>query len=104
MLSPSGWPEVPCAACGTRVSGIQWGDLCPACRAQRLQRANRLARRISLPATLLVGLYAALRMPSLPLARIYAVIAVLVTYIVVRKVVQRVALELLPGQPKGKEN
>jgi hypothetical protein len=42
-------------------------------------------------------------MPSLPLARIYAVIAVLVTYIVVRRVVQRVALELLPTRPTSKE-
>jgi hypothetical protein len=38
----------------------------------------------------------AIRMPPYPLARIYGVIAVLVTYIVVRKVVQRVAIELLP--------
>lgn len=96
MLSPSGLPEVPCVRCGTRVAGLGWGELCPACRAERTRRANRLASRISLPATLLVGVYVALRMPSFPLARIYGVIAVLVTYIVVRKIVQRVALELLP--------
>jgi len=96
MLSPKGWGEVPCARCGTRVQDLGWGELCPACQADRVRRANRLARRISLPATLLVGLYVALRIPPLPLARIYGVIAVLVTYIVVRKVVQRVAIELLP--------
>ena len=101
MLSPSGWPEVPCAVCGTRVAGLQWGELCPACRTLRLRRANRIASRISVPATLLVGLYVAFRMPSFPLARMYGVISVLVTYIVVRKVVQKVALELLPTRPNG---
>jgi len=93
MLSPSGWAEVPCARCGTRVQGLPWGEVCPACRAERVQRASSLARRISLPATLLVGLYVLLRVPPLPLARVYGIIAVLVTYIVVRKVAYRVALE-----------
>jgi hypothetical protein len=37
-----------------------------------------------------------LRIPPLPLARFYGLLAVLVTFIVVRKVVHRVALELLP--------
>ena len=96
MLSPSGWGEVPCARCGTRVQGLGWGEICPACRSARAHRANRLASRISLPATLLVGLYVIFRMPAYPLARIYGAIAVLVTYIVVRKVVQRVAIEFLP--------
>ena len=96
MLSPSGWPpEVPCARCGARVAGLAWGDRCPDCRAARLRRANRLAGRLSLVATLLVGLYVVLRVPPLPLARVYGAIAVLVTYIVVRKIVQQVALELL---------
>lgn len=96
MLSPSGLPEVPCARCESRVAGLAWGDLCPACRSERQRRANRLARRISLPATLLVGLYVILRLPPLPIARFYGWLAVLVTYLVVRKVVQRVALEMLP--------
>ncbi len=96
MLSPSGWPEVPCVRCGTRVAGLAWGAFCPACAAERDRRARRLASRISLPATLLVGLYVVLRVPPLPLARIYGAIAVLVTWIVVRKIVHRVALELLP--------
>jgi hypothetical protein len=94
MLSPSGWAEVPCAACGTRVRGLAWGEICPDCRARRDSRATRLARRISLPATLLVGLYVIFRVPpDVPYARIYGVIAVLVTYIAVRRVVHRVALE-----------
>ena len=97
MLSPSGWPEVPCARCEERVAGLAWGARCPACTAERAGRASRLARRISLLATLLVGLYVLWRVPPIPLARIYGGIAILVTYIVVRKVVHRVALEHLPG-------
>ena len=96
MLSSSGWPEVPCARCGTRVAGLAWGARCPACEAERAGRASRLARRISLPATLLVALYVILRVPPLPLARVYGMIAVLVTFIVVRKVVRRVAMDMLP--------
>ena len=96
MLSPSGWPEVPCARCEARVAGLAWGALCPDCAADRARRASRLASRISLPATVLVGLYVLWRVPPIPLARIYGIIAVLVTYIVVRKIVHRVALELLP--------
>ncbi len=95
MLSPSGSAEVPCARCGARVAGLSWGEACLECRNRRAARASRLARRISLPATLLVALYVILRVPPLPLARIYGVIAVLVTYIVVGKVVYRVALELI---------
>jgi hypothetical protein len=96
MLSPSGLPEVPCARCEARIAGLAWGELCPACRSERQRRANRLASRISLPATLLVGLYVTLRLPPLPIARFYGILAVLVTYLVVRKVAQRVALEMLP--------
>ena len=71
--------------------------MCPACRTERARRANRLASRISLPATLLVGLYVAVNLPpSLPWTRFYGLLAVVVTYIVVRKVVQRVAIEFLP--------
>lgn len=95
MLSPSGSAEVPCVRCGTRIAGLPWGEVCAECRHQRAARASHLARRISLPATLLVALYVILRVPPLPLARVYGIVAVLVTYIVVRKVVHRVALELI---------
>jgi len=78
-----------------RGAGLTWGERCPACRAERVRRANRIASRISLPATLLVGLYAGYRMPPTPPARLYGVIVVVITYIAVRKIAQRVALELL---------
>ena len=96
MPLPGAWaPEVPCARCGTRVAGLAWGERCPACQAQRLRRANRIASRISLTATLLIGLYAGYRLPRTETARIYGMIVVVITYIAVRKIAQRVALELI---------
>jgi len=96
MPLPGAWaPEVPCARCGARVAGLSWGDRCPACLAERHRRANRIASRISLPATLLVGLYAGARLPPTQVARLYGIIVVVVTYIAVRKIAARVALELL---------
>ena len=95
MLSLGGLPEVPCAKCGERVVGVAWGDLCPGCRAERARRASRLATRISLAATLLMGLYVALTMPSDPMARVYGAVAVLATYIIVRRIASRVAMETM---------
>ena len=90
-----GLPEVPCARCGERVAGLPWGELCPACRAQRQRRASRLATRISLAATILMGLYVAFRTPPDPMARLYGAIAVLATYIIVRRIAARVAMETM---------
>ena len=95
MLSPSGLPEVPCAKCGRRLSGLPWGELCPACGAERETRASRLGHRISIAATVLMALYVALRVPADPTARMYAAIAALATYIIVRRIVTRVAMEYL---------
>lgn len=95
MLSRGGLPEVPCARCGRRVVGLGWGDLCPQCRAERSRRASRIATRISLAATLLMGLYVAFRMPPDPMARIYGAVAVLATYIIVRRIASRVAMETM---------
>ncbi|HEX5962700.1 MAG TPA: hypothetical protein VFY42_03160 [Gemmatimonadales bacterium] len=95
MLSPSGLPEVPCAKCGRRLSGLRWGDLCPDCRAQRERRASRLGHRISLAATVLMAVYVALRVPADPTARLYGAVATLATYIIVRRIATRVAMEYL---------
>ncbi len=95
MLSPSGLPEVPCANCGRRIAGLPWGELCPECLAERKRRASRLAGRISLAATLLMAVYVALRVPADPMARLYSAIAVLATYIIVRRIATRVAMEYL---------
>lgn len=96
MPSPSGLPEVPCARCERRVRGLRWGDLCPDCLAEREGRARKLARRISLAATVLMALYVAIRVSAAPMARLYGGIAVLATYIIVRRIVTRVAMEYLP--------
>ena len=90
-----GLPEVPCARCGERVAGLPWGELCPACHGRRQRRASRLATRISLAATVLMGLYVAFRMPPDPMARLYGAIAVLATYIIVRRIAARVAMETM---------
>lgn len=95
MLSQSGLPEVPCARCERRLRGLRWGDLCPECRAEREGRASRLGRRISLAAALLMAAYVAFRMPADSLARLYAGIAVLATYIIVRRIATKVAMEYL---------
>jgi hypothetical protein len=94
--SLSGLPEVPCARCQRRVPGLRWGDLCPDCLGEREGRARKLARRISLAATVLMAVYVAVRVPAAPMARLYGGIAVLATYIIVRRIVTLVAMEYLP--------
>ncbi len=97
MPLPDGFPEIPCARCGTRVHGIRWGDLCPDCLGERQARANRLAGRTGLVATVLMALYVWLAVPTNPpIGRIYGVIAILATYILVRRIVSRLAMEFLP--------
>lgn len=105
MLSRPGWPsgypgvplpEVPCPRCERRVAGLAWGDLCPDCLAERRRRASLLSQRISLPAALAVAAWALIRMPSAPMARVYAGIAILATYVIVRRIVHHVAMEYLP--------
>jgi hypothetical protein len=95
MQSLGGLPEVPCARCGRRVRGLRWGDLCPDCLAERRRRASRLASRISLAATVLMAAYVAIRVPGAPMARLYGGIAVLATYIIVRRIATLVAMEYL---------
>jgi hypothetical protein len=95
MQSLSGLPEVPCARCQRRIRGLAWGALCPDCMAERKGRASRLASRISLAATVLMAVYVAVRVPAEPMARLYGAIAVLATYIIVRRIATLVAMEYL---------
>jgi hypothetical protein len=95
MPLPSGLPEVPCVRCQRRVRGLGWGELCPDCLAERKARASRLASRISLAATVLMAAYVALSVPAAPMARLYGAIAVLATYIIVRRIATLVAMEYL---------
>ena len=77
------------------MRGLRWGDLCPDCLAERRQRARRLASRISLAATVLMAAYVALRVSADPMDRLYGGIAVLATYIIVRRIATHVAMEFL---------
>jgi hypothetical protein len=95
MRLRDGQPEVPCVRCGRRVWGLGWGELCPECLGERKTRARRLAGRISLAATVLMAAYVALRMAGAPTARLYGAIAVLATYIIVRRIATRIAMEYL---------
>jgi 16S rRNA A1518/A1519 N6-dimethyltransferase RsmA/KsgA/DIM1 with predicted DNA glycosylase/AP lyase activity len=92
----SGLPEVPCVKCGRRIRGLGWGELCRDCLAERKRRASRLANRISLAATVLMAAYVAIRVTAAPMARLYGGIAVLATYIIVRRIATQVAMEYLP--------
>jgi hypothetical protein len=95
MRLRDGQPEVPCVRCGRRVWGLGWGELCPECLSERRARARRLAGRISLAATVLMAAYVALRMSGAPMARLYGAIAVLATYIIVRRIATQIAMEYM---------
>ncbi len=95
MPSPAGWAEVPCAKCGARTPGIDFGEYCPACAGERDGRARTLARNISLAGTVLVALYVMLFVPKGTLAQVYGWIAVVATLMIVRRVTFRVAREFL---------
>ena len=96
MLSSGGLPEVPCARCERRVRGLAWGELCPQCRSERAARSTRLGNRLGLAATALMAAYVAWHLPVDPTARFYGVVAVVATYIIVRRIASRIAMEFLP--------
>jgi hypothetical protein len=95
MPSLGGSPEVPCAKCGKRVPRIAWGDLCPECRWQREARARKIASRAALAATAGMGVYVMLRVPADSTARLVSVVAMLATYVIVRVIVNRIAMEMI---------
>jgi NhaP-type Na+/H+ or K+/H+ antiporter len=101
MRSLAGSPEAPCTRCGARVAGLALGDRCLACDRELQVRASRLAGRISLLATLLVALYVYLRMPPVQLLRLYGAIAILATYVLVRRIVSRVAFEVFARETES---
>jgi hypothetical protein len=93
--SLSGLPEVPCVRCGRRIRGLSWGELCPECLAARKARARKVANRISLAATVLMAIYVIVRVPAESMARLYGAIAVLATYIIVRRIAMAIGMEYL---------
>ena len=95
MPSPAGWAEVPCAKCGARAEGIDFGDYCRACSAERDARAQKLARGLSLGATAIAVLYVVFFVPRYGMAQAYGWIAVVATLVIVRRVTFRMAREFL---------
>lgn len=83
--------DVPCAHCGRRSPENRWGELCAVCRAEAEARASKLARRVAPVAALACAGWVYLAVPPNPTARFYGGVAVLVTYLVARRVVGRVA-------------
>lgn len=98
MPSLSGLPELPCPKCGRKDASVAVGDLCVFCRDELKQRANRIGRRGALISTLLMALYVWIRVPrggASALPQIYGVIAVAATYIIMYRIISRVAYEVL---------
>jgi hypothetical protein len=89
----AGLPDAPCVRCGKRAQ-IAWGELCPLCRGEREEKAVKLSRWIALVLAILIGIYAVLTIP--PERRWYAAIAVAGIYLISRRIVTRLAMELLP--------
>ncbi len=95
MPSPTGWREVPCVECGEFVAGIDFGERCPTCLRRRQRRAALIARRVALVATAIAGAWVLSHLPTSPLGRWYAVLAVPITYLLVRLIAVRFAMEIL---------
>jgi hypothetical protein len=70
--------------------------LCRTCRGHIERRANRLAHVSAGVTTALLAIYAVVRLPDDPRARMMTALAVAVWYVLVRLTVQRAARELMP--------
>jgi len=98
MPSLSGLPEIPCPKCGRKDASAVLGDVCVFCRDEIQGRANKIARRGALVATVLMAVYVWVRIPRggvSALPQIYGVIAVAATYIIMYRIISRVAFEAL---------
>ncbi|MHC4067758.1 MAG: hypothetical protein ACYSUI_25090 [Planctomycetota bacterium] len=98
MPSLSGLPEIPCPKCGKKDASAVVGDICVFCRDEIQQRANRIGRRGALLSTLLMAVYVWIRIPrggTSALPQMYGVIAVAATYIIMYRIISRVAFEVL---------
>ena len=99
MPSHAEWPtDAPCIDCGKRTPGLLFGNRCEMCRINRQRRASRKAGRISIVAAGLMAAYLIWRpFPGGMQGRIYAGVAVLVTYLLVRRIASRVFFETMPA-------
>jgi hypothetical protein len=98
MPSRAGWPtEAPCIDCGKRTEGLLLGQRCPMCQVRRERQAGKVAGRVALGAAVLMAAYLAWRpFPGGTPGRVYAGVAVLITYLLVRKIATIVAIQMLP--------
>ena len=96
MPSPAGWREVPCSECGRFVAGISFGERCPECLERRTRRAQRIASRTATVATVLMAVWTLWRLPHTNLGRWYAGVGIGATYLLVRVITRRIAMEALP--------
>ena len=96
MQSHDGFLEAPCARCGRKGAKIKWGETCPVCREELKRKASRIGRLAAIPSTIAVGVWVLLSVPpDVPLARIYGMVAVVATYILVRRIVSRIAQDFV---------
>jgi hypothetical protein len=91
--SPGVLGEFPCIQCGTRVDGLRPGDRCPTCRWEREERASKVGRRAALLAVVLYGVWALVARPASPVWLV--AMGVPATYLFVRLLVSRIAVEAL---------
>jgi len=99
MPSRAGWPtDAPCIDCGRRTEGLLLGERCPVCQLRRERHASRVAGRIALGAAILMAAYLLLRpLPGGGMSgRVYAGVAILITYLLVRKIAAVIAIQMLP--------
>ena len=96
MPSPAGWREVPCVECGKFVAGINFVERCPECLERRTARATNLSSRAAIVATILAAAWVFWHLPNNNLARWYAGVGIGGTYLLVRVIVKRIAMEALP--------
>ncbi len=97
MPSRAGWPtEAPCIDCGKRTEGLLLGERCPMCVVRRERHASRVAGRIALGAAVLMAGYLFLRPLPGGSGRVYAGVAILITYLLVRKIASVIAIQMLP--------
>lgn len=94
MLPSRGeWGEFPCVECGKRIAGLRPGDRCPECRWRIEERGSLVARRVALLAVACYGVWALVARPASPAWLVAA--GAPVTYLVVRLVAYRIAVEVL---------
>ena len=96
MPSPAGWREVPCVECGKFVAGINFVERCPECLERRQKRAGWIASRAAVGATIVCAIWIFVHLPQSGIGRWYAGVGIAATYLLVRVIVKRFVMGVLP--------